>query len=217
MIKTKKNYILHGMKKSKIFFSIIFTIIIVVSVGVYFFLNKFFLYPSEKKAMEELNYAQQCLYKGDIDKALNRKKIKNYLGFSGVASKFPFTKSGNISKFYAGICYYKLGDYNESIKMMKNFSAKDEILSSMKYGIIGDAFTQIKNEKEALKNYIIAASIRDNEITTPLYYYKAALLNFYMKKYKDSKYFLKKIEKKYPFFLYKKNVEKYLMFIENKS
>ncbi|WP_185852229.1 tetratricopeptide repeat protein [Blattabacterium cuenoti] len=202
------------MKINTIFFSIIFIIIITAS---YFLLNKFFLYPSEEKAMKELSSAQQYLYQGDIDKALNRKNIKvNYLGFSGIASKFPFTKAGNISKFYAGICYYKLGDYKESIKMMISFSAKDEILSSIKYGIIGDAFSQIKNKKEALKNYIIAANIRENEITTPLYYYKVALLNFYMKKYKDSKYFLKKIEKKYPFFLYKKNIEKYLMFIENK-
>ncbi len=190
--------------------------IIIVTVT-YICLNKFFFNPLEEKAMKELSYAQQYLSKGNIDKALNRKNVKiNYLGFSGIASKFPFTKAGNISKFYAGICYYKLGYYKESIKMMKNFSAKDEILSSIKYGIIGDAFIQIKNQKEALKNYIFAASIRENEITTPLYYYKAALLNFYMKKYKDSKYFFKKIEKKYPFFLYKENVEKYLMFIENK-
>lgn len=202
------------MKKIMIFFSIIFIITIV---GIYLFLKEFFFNPSEEKAMKELNYAQQYLYQGDIDKALNRKNIKiNYLGFSGISSKFPFTKAGNISKFYAGICYYKLGYYKESIKMMKSFSAKDEIISSIKYGIIGDAFTQIKNQKEALKNYIIAANIRENEITTPLYYYKAALLNFYMRKYKKSQFFLKKIEKKYPFFLYKKNVEKYLMFIENK-
>ncbi|WP_238784170.1 tetratricopeptide repeat protein [Blattabacterium cuenoti] len=167
--------------------------------------------------MEELNYAQQYLSQGEIDKALNRKKIKiNYLGFSGIASQFPLTKAGNISKFYAGICYYKLANYKESIKMMKSFSAKDEILSSMKYGIIGDAFIQIKNKNEALKNYIIAANVRDNKITTPLYYYKAALLNFSMKKYKSSKFFLQKIEKKYPHFFYKKNVEKYLMFIDNK-
>ncbi|WP_185863329.1 tetratricopeptide repeat protein [Blattabacterium cuenoti] len=202
------------MKRNTIFFSIIFIIIIFIA---FFLLKILFLYPSEIKAGKELNKAQQFLYQGFIEKALNRKNNKrNYLGFLGVASKFYFTKAGNISKFYAGICYYKLGDYKESIKMMKSFSAKDKIISSIKYGIIGDAFTQIKNEKEALKNYIIAANIRENEITTPLYYYKAALLNFYIGKYKDSKHFLEKIEKKYPFFLYKKNVEKYLMFIDNK-
>ncbi|WP_185853418.1 tetratricopeptide repeat protein, partial [Blattabacterium cuenoti] len=202
-------------KKNTIFFSVIF--LLIIGIGISFFFKKLFLFSSEKKAMKELNYAQQYLYQGFINKALNRKKDKiNYLGFSGIASKYPFTKAGNISKFYAGICYYKLGYYKESIKMMKNFSAKDEILPAIKYGMIGDAFTQMKNKKEALKNYIIAANIRENEITTPLYYYKAALLSFSMNQYKNSKHFLKKIENKYPFFLYRKNVEKYLMFIENK-
>ncbi|BBA17033.1 tetratricopeptide repeat protein [Blattabacterium cuenoti] len=201
------------MKKKLIFFSITLIIISYIS---YFFFKKLFLYPSEEKSMKELSYAQQYLSQGEIDKALNKKNIKVNLGFSGIASKYPFTKAGNISKFYAGICYYKLGDYKKSIKIMNSFSAKDEFLSSIKYGIIGDAFSQMKKKKEALKNYVIAANVTENEITTPLYYYKAALLNFYMKKYSNSKFFLKKIEKKYPSFLYKKNVEKYITFIENK-
>ncbi|WP_238783803.1 tetratricopeptide repeat protein [Blattabacterium cuenoti] len=171
----------------------------------------------EEKALKELTYAQQSLSQGFISKALNDKKTKiNYLGFYGIVKEYPFTKAGNISKFYAGICYYKLGNYKESINMMKNFSSKDEILYAIKYGIIGDAFSQIRNKNEALKNYVQAAIIRENEITTPLYYYKAALIAFSMKKYKYSQFLLKKIEKKYPFFLYKETVSKYLMFIENK-
>ncbi|AWU45029.1 tetratricopeptide repeat protein [Blattabacterium punctulatus] len=203
------------MKKKKV---IIFFCSIILIIGVTFFLyKKFFLFPLEKKALTELIYAQKYLSEGSINKALNKKKLKiPYLGFYGIVTKYPSTKAGNISKFYAGICYYKLGNYKESIKMMNNFYAKDEFLSSIKYGIIGDAFTQIKNNNEALKNYIKAANIRENEITTPLYYYKAALLTFSIKKYRDSKFFLKKIEKKYPFFLYKDNVDKYIMFIENK-
>lgn len=194
-----------------------FLSIIVITTGSCFFYKKFFLSLSEEKALEELNYAQKYLSQGAIDKALNKKKLKiPYLGFYGIVTKYPFTKAGNISKFYAGICFYKLGNYKESIKMMRNFSAKDEFLSSIKYGMIGDAFAQIRNKNEALKNYVKAANIRENEITTPLYYYKAALLTFSMKKYKNSKFFLKKIEKKYPTFLHQKNVEKYLMFIENK-
>ncbi|WP_185849883.1 tetratricopeptide repeat protein [Blattabacterium cuenoti] len=203
------------LKKKKIV--VLFWSIIVITAGGYLFYKKFVLYPSEEKALEELNYAQKYLSQGAIDKALNKKKLKiPYLGFYGIVTKYPFTKAGNISKFYAGICFYKLGNYKESIKMMRNFSAKDEFLSSIKYGVIGDAFTQIKNKNEALKNYVIAANIRENEITTPLYYYKAALLTFSMKEYKNSKFFLKKIENKYPLFMHKKNVEKYLMFIENK-
>ncbi|AWU43918.1 hypothetical protein DM815_02720 [Blattabacterium sp. (Cryptocercus kyebangensis)] len=203
------------MKKKKVM--IFFCSMIFITGATFFLYKKFYSYPLEKKALKELIYAQKYLSEGSIDKALNQKKLKiPYLGFYGIVTKYPSTKAGNISKFYAGICYYKLGNYKESIKMMNNFSAKDEFLSSIRYGMIGDSFTQIKNKNEALKNYIKAANIRENEITTPLYYYKAALLTFSMNKYRDSKFFLEKIEKKYPLFLYKDNVDKYLMFIENK-
>ncbi|WP_185873922.1 tetratricopeptide repeat protein [Blattabacterium cuenoti] len=203
-------------KKKKIILFFIITIFIII--GIYFFYKKIFLSSSEEKALKELIYAQKYLSQGVIDKAINnKKKYKNtYLGFSGIITKYPYTKAGNIAKFYASICYYKLGNYKESIKIMNTFYAKDEILSSIKYGIIGDSLTQMNNKKEALKNYLKAANIKENEITTPLYYYKAALLAFYLKKYQDSKFFFKKIKKKYPLFLYKDNVDKYLMFIENK-
>ncbi|AGD98417.1 hypothetical protein BLBBOR_542 [Blattabacterium sp. (Blatta orientalis) str. Tarazona] len=182
-----------------------FLSLIVITAGIYFFYKKFVLSTSEEKALEELNYAQKYLSQGAIDEALNKKKLKiPYLGFYGIVTKYPFTKAGNISKFYAGICFYKLGNYKESIKMMRNFSAKDEFLSSIKYGMIGDAFAQIRNKNEALKNYVKAANIRENEITTPLYYYKAALLTFSMKKYKNSKFFLKKLKKNILFFCIKK-------------
>lgn len=207
MVKSNKKYI--------IIYSCVITVIVLV-IGVLYY-EKFFIFSYEKKALLELTYAQQYLSQGEINKALNKKKTKiNYLGFLGIISKYPFTKAGNISKFYAGICYYKLGNYKESIKMMDSFSAKDDILSSIKYGFIGDAFSQMGEKKKALINYIKAAKMKENELTTPFYYYKAALLNFYMKKYKESKYLLEKIEIDYPFFLYKKNVEKYLMFIDNK-
>ncbi|WP_185850461.1 tetratricopeptide repeat protein [Blattabacterium cuenoti] len=207
MVKSNKKYV--------IIYSCIITAIALVFGILYY--EKFFIHSYEKKALLELTYAQQYLSQGEINKALNKKKTKiNYLGFLGIISKYPFTKAGNISKFYAGICYYKLGIYKESIKMMESFSAKDDILFSIKYGFIGDAFSQMQDKEKALIYYIKAAKVKENELTTPLYYYKAALLNFYMKRYKKSKYLLEKIEMDYPSFLYKRNVEKYIMFINNK-
>ncbi|WP_185871167.1 tetratricopeptide repeat protein [Blattabacterium cuenoti] len=207
MVKSNKKYV--------IIYSCIITVIALVFGILYY--EKFFIHSHEKKALLELTYAQKYLSQGEINNALNKKKTKiNYLGFLGIISKYPFTKAGNISKFYAGICYYKLGNYKESIKMMESFSAKDDILFSIKYGFIGDAFSQMRYKEKALIYYIKAAKVKENELTTPLYYYKAALLNFYMKRYKKSKYLLEKIEIYYPSFLYKKNVEKYIMFINNK-
>ncbi|WP_238785152.1 tetratricopeptide repeat protein [Blattabacterium cuenoti] len=181
---------------------------------IYFFSKKFFIDLS-KKSIEELNLAEEYLYQGMFNKALNKDKIEsNNLGFLGIYYKYPFTSSGNISKFYAGICYYKLEDYENCINILDKFNSKEDILSSIKYGIIGDAYSQMNNKEKSLENYIKASAY--SNITTPLYYYKIAIIYLSLNKYKESKFFLEKIENKYPFFLYKDNVEKYITFTENK-
>ncbi|WP_185877440.1 tetratricopeptide repeat protein [Blattabacterium cuenoti] len=199
-------------KSKKTYLLLILFIIVIIT----FFSIKFFKDLSDK-SINELNYAQQFLYKGMIEKALNEKNIrKDYLGLSNISYKYPFTNAGNIANFYAGICYYDLYNYEKCIDMMKKFHSKDEIMSSIKYGIIGDAYLQMNDKKKAINNYIIASTIKINEINTPLYYYKAALLYLCDNKYKESKYYLKEIENKYPSFIYIDDVEKYISFIENK-
>ncbi|WP_185883004.1 tetratricopeptide repeat protein [Blattabacterium cuenoti] len=197
-----------------IFFCIFLVIIVYFS---FFFIKRHPFHSLENQSMNELNYANELLSKGLIKEALNENKNKKIRGFLEIMKKYPYTKASNISKFYAGICYYKLRKYQQSINMMNHFSTNDEFLSSMKYGYIGDSFIYIKKYKEAIKNYMQAAKIKKNDITTPIYYYKIALLHLYMKKYKKSRFFLEKIYKQYPFFLYRKEVEKYLVFIQNKS
>ncbi|WP_185872824.1 tetratricopeptide repeat protein [Blattabacterium cuenoti] len=195
---------------------IIFIILISIYIMYFFYKNYFLNFLNEKQAFKELSYAQSYISNGLINKALNY-NIKNHsLGLIGILHKYPHTKAGNISKFYAGICYYKLGKYEFSINIMKSFSSKDELLSSIKYGLIGDSFAQLNNNNEAIKNYIKASNISKNTFTTPLYYYKAAMLNFYIKKYAASKLLFNKIIIDYPSFFYYDNVEKYMMFIANK-
>ncbi|WP_238783890.1 tetratricopeptide repeat protein [Blattabacterium cuenoti] len=182
----------------------------------YFFTTFFISNKLEIKYLEELNYARKLLNEGFIEKALNKESNNSHLGFLGIISKTPLTKIGNISIFYASICYYNIGNYVKSIEMMNKFKTKDNVLYFIKYGIIGDAYLQMKKKEQSLKNYIIASKINNNKIFTPIFCYKAALLSYSMGKYKDSKRYLKKIEQEYPTFFYKENVEKYLMLIENK-
>ncbi|WP_185877956.1 tetratricopeptide repeat protein [Blattabacterium cuenoti] len=197
--------------RNRIYIYITVTIIFII-----FFLSRSIFINSSEKSRNELSYAQKYLYNGMFYKALNKKRENNYLGFLGVLSKYPFTKSGNLARFYASICYYKLGNYSECIRIMKKFNVNDDIMSPIKYGIIGDAFLQKNDFNNALFNYNKAINISKNEITTPLYYYKIGLLFFYKKKYEKSKFFFKKIENEYPIFIHIENVEKYISFIENK-
>ncbi|XCI74847.1 MAG: tetratricopeptide repeat protein [Flavobacteriales bacterium] len=196
---------------------IILTVIVLMA-GTYFAYLKMYLNPRQEQACKELFYAKQYFVQDDMKKALGDKDTKGgYLGFTGIVKKYSSTKAANIARYYAGVCYYKLGDYKNTIEVWKKFSTNDEILSSMKYGMIGDAFAQLKKSNDALKYYLKAAGQKDNTFTTPLYYYKAALLAFYMDKYHEAKKYFTTVREKYPNVSFATDVDKYLALIDHQS
>lgn len=193
-----------------------FTSIILVASG-YFAYLKLYLEPRQEEALTELFYAKQYFSQDDLKKSLGGKESKGgYLGFTGIVEKYSSTKAGNISKYYAGVCHYKLGNYRKAIKSLEEFTADDEILPSMKYGIIGDAFAQLKKNNDALEFYLKAAHKKYNTFTTPLYYYKAAILALSINKYKEAKKYFTGIKEKYPNSFFASDVDKYLALINQK-
>ncbi|WP_185868571.1 tetratricopeptide repeat protein [Blattabacterium cuenoti] len=202
----KKKYWTNNFVNYLIFFSLFLLLIICF--------EKIFN-PSYQRCLYELNYAQKCFEKGYFYQSLHTDS--KHLGFLGIISTYPFTQEENISKFYASICYYKLGDYKKSIKMMKKFQTKEKFSIAMKYGIIGDSYIQMNQRNHAIHNYIKAANVEDNDMLTPIYYYKISLLYLNIKKYENASYFLNKIKNKYPNFLYIDNVDKYLSYSKNQQ
>lgn len=193
------------------------TVLMLIVVG-YFAYTKLYLAPHKEKALKELFYAKQHFNQNDMKKALGDKKSKGgYLGFIDIAKKYSSTKEGNIAQYYAGVCHYRLGHYQKAIEAWGKFSARDEILSSMKYGMIGDAYTQLKKNKDALKYYLKAARKRDNSFTTPLYYYKAAMVALFIHKYQEAKKYLTEIKEKYPDAFFAADIDQYLALIDQKS
>ncbi|XOD69539.1 MAG: tetratricopeptide repeat protein [Flavobacteriales bacterium AspAUS03] len=196
----------------------VFLTIIVLMVGVYFSYLKLYLNPQQEQALKELFYVKQYFIQDDMKKALGGKGAKGgYLGFAGIVEKYPLTKAANIARYYVGVCYYNLSDYKNAIEAWKKFYTDDEILSSMKYGMIGDAFAQLKKSSDALEYYLKAANQKDNTFTTPLYYYKAALLAFSMDKYQEAKKYFTEVKEKYPNISFAIDVDKYLALIDHHS
>ena len=50
----------------------------------------------------------------------------DYDGFEYIIQQYGSTKSGNLAKAYAGICYYKLGDLENAIKSLKSFKTNED-------------------------------------------------------------------------------------------
>ena len=154
---------------------IILIIVGVIVLGVlgYFGFKRIYLAPREKEAQSQMFMAEKYFEMDSITKAL--KGDGNYLGFLDIIDQFKFTKSANLSHYYAGICYLKKGQFQNAIDQLNKFSSSDELVGPMALGAIGDAYMELNNSDKAIDYYLKAADKRKNELTSPMFLMKAGM------------------------------------------
>lgn len=97
----------------------------------------------------------------------------NYIGFVAIADEYGNTPSGNLANAYAGISYYKLGDYDNAIAYLSNYSGDDAIVGYSILGTIGDSYVQ-KGETESALSYFEKAAKSENVMVATTYLLKLA-------------------------------------------
>jgi tetratricopeptide (TPR) repeat protein len=122
----------------------------------------------------------------------------NYLGFLDIIDDYGMTKSANRAKYYTGISYLHLGQYEDAIDYLKKFKTDDLLLAPVKAGAIGDAMLELGKTDDALKQYQKAYSETENELTTPVYKMKAANLLESLNKLDEALKLYEEIKKDYP-------------------
>ncbi|MGN6490926.1 MAG: YfgM family protein [Agriterribacter sp.] len=172
--------------------------IIIVAVGGYFGYKYFIKLPEEQKAVEAIAQAQEYFAADSLQLALNGDG-KN-AGFLKVISKFGGTPSGNLAKLYAGESYLHLGDYNNAVKYLKEFDAKGSVQTqALVYGLLGDAYSELKKNEEAVDNYKKAsATFEHNQAMSSEYLYRAASLYDVMGKNKEAIELFTQLKNKFP-------------------
>ena len=182
---------------------------LVVIVGGYFAYTQFYKKPAEAKAAEAIWKAEdyyrldsfKLALEGDGQNGGFLKAIKNHSG----------TKAGNLAQFYAGSCYMQLGDYNNAIKYLKDFSTNQVEVEVRATGLLGDAYSELGKKEEAVGYYKKAGSLFDkDDINSPEYLFRAAMLYQDMGKNKDAIELLHQIKDKYPASQRAFEVDKYL-------
>ncbi len=157
----------------------------VIAIGVLAYLGykEFIQKPKEASAANELFYPQQY-----FDQALTNEVAKDSLfslalngaegkyGFLDIIQEYKGTKAANLAKYSAGMTYLNLQQYDEAIAQLEDFSSDDAVLGAMAKGGIGDAFSQLDQQEDALDFYEKAISHSTNEYTTPRFLYKAGVL-----------------------------------------
>src|SRR6185312_4145113 len=99
--------------------SIVLAVIVVLIAG-YFGYRNFIKEPNEQHATEAMFRAEEYYRMDSARLALNGDNI-NY-GFLKVISRYGGTKAANLATFYAGSCYMKMGDSNNAVKYLKDFT-----------------------------------------------------------------------------------------------
>ena len=165
--------------------SLIFSSVVLIAISVFLYLayKTFVLEPKNEDAITELNQAQYY-----FNLALNNEQQNDLFnsainggggkfGFLDIIQNYENTPSSNLAIFSTGMSYLNLKQYDKVIDYLKDFESKDVLLSSIAKGVLGDAYLQIGDQKNALLSYDKASSFEENIFTTPKYLYKAGLLS----------------------------------------
>ncbi|MEM7297004.1 MAG: tetratricopeptide repeat protein [Bacteroidota bacterium] len=99
----------------------------------------------------------------------------NSYGFLEIIEEFPGTKAANLSSFYAGASYLRLGDFDGAVRLLSDFSSSDYLIQARAYALIGDAYMEQDDFNSAIDYYNKASDYKPNESFTPIYLKKLAI------------------------------------------
>ncbi|MDE7070238.1 MAG: tetratricopeptide repeat protein [Alistipes sp.] len=168
--------------------------------------------PRNKKAAEMIAEAQYRFEAATPDYRLALEGDANGAGFLEVIDRYGATKTGNLAKHYAGICYLRLGemdnaaDYLARFKPMKGIPA--QIINAQNLGLQGDVAVERADYPAAIRFFEKAVASSDNDLTAPMYLRKAALAAKAAGNTEQAIAFAQRILDEYPASVEARNAEK---------
>jgi tetratricopeptide (TPR) repeat protein len=202
-------------KNSKpLFFTLVGIVVVFLAFLGY---TKYISEPNELEASNELafprKYFDEAATAGSgVDSllTLGLEGADGNYGFLDIASSYSGTDAGNLANYYAGVSYLQMKQYDKAIEFLSKFKSDDEMLAPVSLGAIGDAFSDIDQQEDALEFYEKAANKKSNEFTTPLFLYKAGQTAMLLKKYSKAEELFTRIKDKYPTSDQGRDVEKFI-------
>lgn len=153
--------------------------------------------------------------------SLNNKALNGEGGNMGllkIASEYENTKSGNIANYYIGSIYLRQGKFQDAINYLQKFtSTSSPVLDPLATGLLGDAYSELKQYDKAADFYKKAADKSDNAVTSPMFLKKLALVKEQNKDFKGAAEIYKTIKSKYPQSAQAVNIDAYISKAETQA
>ncbi|MFD0861339.1 tol-pal system YbgF family protein [Sungkyunkwania multivorans] len=166
--------------------------------------DQFVQKPKELEATNEMyqaqKYFEQALAGANKDSlfTLSLEGAEGKYGFLEIIEKYAGTDAANVANYSAGIAYLNMNDYEKAVEYLSEFESDDAILGALAKGGIGDAFSQLGQNAEALDYYERAASHDQNDLITPRYLFKAGVVAMELGNKDKALALFNKIKDEYP-------------------
>lgn len=175
--------------------------LIVIVVG-FFLYRQFVVKPKNEKSQDAywvgMNFAAKDSTEAAIDEL--QKVVKKYDGYTG----------GENAQFLLGGQLMKKGEYKKAIEALEGVDVSDTYVAAMAIGMQGDCYSELGNFKKAVELYVEASETNTNEMTTPMYLFKAGLNAEELKDFEAASGFYQTIKDDYVAFANRKAIDKYL-------
>ncbi len=97
-----------------------------------------------------------------------------YPGFLDIIDEYRKTPAGNAARYYAGVCYMRMGEFSEAKRQLRQFRSNDPMVGAMAICLMGDAEVQLGNYRKAIDYFLDAEKQASNEFLGPIFLMKAA-------------------------------------------
>lgn len=148
-------------------------VLAIVLIGGFFGYTELYQKPREVKAADAMFMAEKYFANDSSNLVLNGDGTSK--GVLYIINEYSGTKAANLAKYYAGVSYFRLNDYNKSIQYLKDFSTNAKQVQAIAYGTIGDASAELKKTDDAVSYYKKAGEyFPEDESISSEYLFRAA-------------------------------------------
>ena len=182
--------------------------VILAAAAIFLGVKRFYLMPRDNEARSQMFVAEQYFETDSFNLALYGDG--NYSGFIEIMDDYGLTRSANLCQYYAGICYLRLGEYEDAISFLNKFSSRDKMVAPVAEGAKGDAYVELGDMQKGIKYYERAANKSKNNFTTPIYLMKAAQVHEHLQEFGKAIDLYTRIISEFPDFARNNNIDKYI-------
>lgn len=170
--------------------------------------KRLYINPMTDDAARDMFMAEKFFERDSFKLALNG--FGTYPGFLEIMEDYRLTKSAKLARYYAGVSFLHIGDYENALANLTKFRTRDILVGASWSGALGDAYSGLGDYSSAAKYYLRGADRFENNFTTPVLLKKAGIVYEEMGDFKQALDIYRQIYRKYPDSQEGRDIQKYI-------